>query len=196
MQDFSLYFELGWQHILNWKGYDHILFVMVLCGAYTLTDWKRVLFLVTAFTIGHSITLALSVLKVITVKTSLIEFLIPVTILITATSNILSGKSTKPKGVQLKYILALFFGLIHGMGFSNYLNSLLGKSTNIAAELFAFNIGLEFGQILIVTGILLISFTLINIFKVKKWNWTFFLSSAIFGISFIMAAERLPDLFR
>lgn len=196
MQDFSLYFELGWQHILNWKGYDHILFVMVLCGAYTLTDWKRVLLLVTAFTIGHSITLALSVLKVITVKTDLIEFLIPVTILVTAASNILGGKSSRPRGVQLKYILALFFGLIHGMGFSNYLNSLLGKSTNIVAELFAFNIGLEFGQIIIVTGILLISFILINIFKVKKWNWNFFLSSAIFGISFIMAAERWPDLFR
>ncbi|MET4140508.1 HupE/UreJ family protein [Pedobacter sp. UYP1] len=196
MQDFPLYFELGWQHILNWKGYDHILFVIVLCGAYTLTDWKRVLLLVTAFTIGHSITLALSVLKVITVKTNLIEFLIPVTILVTAASNILGGKSSRPKGVQLKYILALFFGLIHGMGFSNYLNSLLGKSTNIVAELFAFNIGLEFGQIIIVTGILLISFILINIFKVKKWNWNFFLSSAIFGISFIMAAERWPDLFR
>ncbi|RAJ24316.1 HupE/UreJ family protein [Pedobacter cryoconitis] len=196
MQDFSLYFELGWQHILNWRGYDHILFVIVLCGAYTLTDWKRVLLLVTAFTIGHSITLALSVLKVITVKTNLIEFLIPVTILVTAASNILGGKSSRPKGVQLKYILALFFGLIHGMGFSNYLNSLLGKSTNIVAELFAFNIGLEFGQILIVTGILLISFVLVNIFKVKKWNWNFFLSSAIFGISFIMAAERWPDLFR
>lgn len=196
MQDFSLYFELGWQHILNWKGYDHILFVIVLCGAYTLTDWKRVLLLVTAFTIGHSITLALSVLKVITVKTNLIEFLIPVTILVTAASNILGGKSSRPKGVQLKYVLALFFGLIHGMGFSNYLNSLLGKSTNIVAELFAFNIGLEFGQIIIVTGILLISFILINIFKVKKWNWNFFLSSAIFGISFIMAAERWPDLFR
>ncbi len=195
MHDFPLYFELGWQHILNWKGYDHILFVIVLCGAYTLADWKRVLFLVTAFTIGHSITLALSVLKIITVKTDLIEFLIPVTILITAASNILSGKSSRPKGVQLKYTLALFFGLIHGMGFSNYLNSLLGKSTNIVAELFAFNIGLEFGQIIIVTGILLVSFILINIFKIKKWDWTFFLSSAIFGISFIMAAERWPNLF-
>lgn len=194
MHDFPLYFELGWQHILDWKGYDHILFVMVLCGTYLLSDWRKVLVLVTAFTIGHSITLALSVLKLIHVKTDLIEFLIPVTILITAASNILAGKS-RPKGVQLKYILALFFGLIHGLGFSNYLNSLLGKSTNIVAELFAFNVGLEFGQIIIVLGILLISFILINIFKIKKWDWTFFLSSAIFGISFIMAAERWPNLF-
>ncbi|MBB5638581.1 hypothetical protein HDE68_004513 [Pedobacter cryoconitis] len=196
MQDFALYFELGWQHILNWKAYDHILFVIVLCAAYTLTDWKRMLLLVTTFTVGHSITLALSILKVITVKTDLIEFLIPVTILVTAASNIMSGKSSRPKGVQLKYILALFFGLIHGLlGFSNYLNSLRGKSTNIAAEIFAFNIGLEFGQILIVTGILLIFFILINIFKVKRWNWNFFLSSAVFGISFMMAAGRWPGLF-
>lgn len=194
MQDFSLYFELGWQHILDWKGYDHILFVMVLCGTYLLSDWRKVLILVTAFTIGHSITLALSVFKIIHVKTDLIEFLIPVTILVTAASNILAGKS-KPKGLYLKYAFALFFGLIHGLGFSNYLNSLLGKSTNIVAELFAFNVGLEFGQIIIVSGILIFSFLLLNVFKVKKWDWTFFLSSAIFGISFIMAAERWPGLF-
>ena len=194
MQDFPLYFELGWQHILDWKGYDHILFVMVLCGTYLLSDWRKVLILVTAFTIGHSITLALSVFKIIHVKTDLIEFLIPVTILVTAASNILAGKS-KPKGLYLKYAFALFFGLIHGLGFSNYLNSLLGKSTNIVVELFAFNVGLEFGQIIIVLGILIFSFLLLNVLKVKKWDWTFFLSSAIFGISFIMAAERWPGLF-
>lgn len=195
MQDFSLYFELGWQHILDWKGYDHILFVVVLCGTYSLIEWRKVLILVTAFTIGHSITLALSVLKIITVNTNMIEFLIPVTILVTALSNIISGKSKSKGGIQLKYILALFFGLIHGMGFSNYLNSLLGKSTNIVAELFAFNIGLELGQVIIVIGILVLSSLIINIFRVKKWDWNFFLSSAIFGISFIMAAERWPNLF-
>lgn len=194
MQDFPLYFELGWQHILDWKGYDHILFVMVLCGTYLLSDWRKVLILVTAFTVGHSITLALSVFKLIHVNTGLIEFLIPVTILVTAASNILAGKS-KPKGMHLKYILALFFGLIHGLGFSNYLNSLLGKSTNIVAELFAFNIGLEAGQIIIVISILLISFILINIVKIKRWDWNFFLSSAIFGISLVMAAERWPNFF-
>lgn len=194
MQDFPLYFELGWQHILDWKGYDHILFVMVLCGTYLLSDWRKVLILVTAFTVGHSVTLALSVFKLIHVNTDIIEFLIPVTILITASANILTGKS-KPRGMQLKYILALFFGLIHGLGFSNYLNSLLGKSTSIVAELFAFNIGLEVGQIVIVISILLIAFILINFFKIKRWDWNFFLSSAIFGISFIMAAERWPNLF-
>ena len=193
MQDFPLYFQLGWQHILDWQGYDHILFVIVLCGAYTLTDWKKVLILVTAFTIGHSITLALSVFKIIGVSTPIIEFLIPITILITATSNILR-KRQKPKGQKFKYTMALFFGLIHGLGFSNYLKSLLGKSNSITAELFAFNIGLEFGQILIVTGVLILSFILIWIVKIKRWDWNFFLSSAIFGISFVMAAERLSAL--
>lgn len=194
MQDFPLYFQLGWQHILDWQGYDHILFVLALCGIYTIADWKKVLVLVTAFTIGHSITLALSVFKLISINTSLIEFLIPVTILVTALSNIIS-KRQKPKGQKFKYAMALFFGLIHGLGFSNYLKSLLGKSSSITAELFAFNIGLEFGQVLIVTAIMAISFVLIWILKIKRWDYNFFLSSAIFGISFVMAAERLPALF-
>jgi hypothetical protein len=194
MQDFPLYFQLGWQHILDWKGYDHILFVMVLCGTYTLPEWRKVLILVTAFTIGHSITLALSVLSIIHINTALIEFLIPVTIVITAATNLLNNKSSG-KGMRLKYVLALFFGLIHGMGFSNYLNSLLGKSTSIIAELFAFNLGLEFGQVIIVLSILLISFVVISLIKVKKYNWNFFLSSAIFGIAFMMAAERISAVF-
>jgi hypothetical protein len=193
MQDFPLYFELGWQHILDWRGYDHILFVMVLCGSYSLTEWKKVLILVTAFTLGHSITLALSVLNLINVNSALIEFLIPVTIVITAVSNILNKKATKT-GVNFKYILALFFGLIHGMGFSNYLKALLGNTSSILAELFAFNVGLEFGQILIVAGILICSYLLTSGFKVKKWDWNFFLSAAIFGISFVMVIERISPL--
>ncbi|RZM23795.1 MAG: HupE/UreJ family protein [Pedobacter sp.] len=194
MQDFPLYFQLGWQHILDWKGYDHILFVMVLCGTYAISDWRKVLILVTAFTLGHSITLALSVLSIIRVNTPLVEFLIPVTILITAIANILMPVN-KQRGVSLKYLLALFFGLIHGMGFSNYLKSLLGKSTSIVAELFAFNLGLEFGQVVIVLSVLVLSFLSINIIKVKKRDWNLFLSSAIFGIAFIMAAERISAAF-
>ena len=194
MQDFWLYFQLGWQHILDWQGYDHILFVVVLCVTYAISDWRRVLILVTAFTVGHSITLALSVFKVITINTPLIEFLIPVTILITATANILN-KKPKNRGTNFKYFLALFFGLIHGMGFSNYLKSLLGKSTSIVVELLAFNLGLEVGQVIIVVGILLLSFLLIWIVKIKRWDWNFFISSAIFGISFIMAAERFSAAF-
>ena len=191
MQDFSIYFDLGLHHILDWNGYDHILFVMALCGIYTWKEWKKVLVLVTAFTIGHSITLALSVLNIVHFNTAIIEFLIPVTILITALTNIVT-KKVKQKSLNLKYLFALTFGFIHGMGFSNYLKSLLGKSTSIMAELFAFNIGLELGQVIIVAATLLLAFILVSIVKIKLWDWTFFLSSAIFGISFIMAAERLP----
>jgi len=193
MPDFSLYFQLGIQHICNWQGYDHILFVTVLCGIYQLHDWRKVLILVTAFTIGHSITLALSVFNIIHINTSLIEFLIPVTIVITAINNIIKKNSAK-KSIRLTYFLALFFGLIHGLGFFNYLKSLLGKSTNIVAQLFAFNLGLECGQVLIVISVLLLSFLLIKTFKIKPSVWGFFLSSAIFGIALIMCIERFNQI--
>jgi hypothetical protein len=191
MQDFSLYFELGWQHILDWQGYDHILFITALCGVFLLSDWKKVLILVTAFTIGHSITLALSVFNKILIPSSWIEFLIPVTIFITAFINIVTKKISKNR-FNPTYFLALLFGLIHGMGFSNYLKSLMGKSNNVVGELLAFNLGLEFGQIIIVLSVLLISFLMINILKVQRREWNLFLSSAIFGIAVIMAIERFP----
>ncbi len=189
MHDFPLYFELGWKHICDWQGYDHILFVTVLCGTYLLADWRKVLILVTAFTIGHSVTLALSALNIIRVNTSLIEFLIPVTIVITALINILKKKRS-PSTAKIIYGMALFFGLIHGLGFSNYLKSLLGKSTNITWQLLAFNLGLEFGQVLIVLAILILSFILLNILKLQRREWILFLSSAIFGIALIMCIER------
>ncbi len=193
MPDFSLYFQLGIQHICNWQGYDHILFVTVLCGVYQLQDWRKVLILVTAFTIGHSITLALSVFNIIHINTSLIEFLIPVTIVITAINNI-GKRSIAQKTINLTYFLALFFGLIHGLGFSNYLKSLLGKSTNIVAQLFAFNVGLECGQVLIVISVLLLSFLLIKTFKIKPSDWGFFLSSAIFGIALMLCIDRFQQI--
>ena len=191
MQDFPLYFELGWQHILDWQGYDHILFVAALCGVYLIRDWRNVLVLVTAFTLGHSLTLALSVFNKILVPSDWIEFLIPITIVITALLNIVKKQKTQQK-FSLPYALALMFGLIHGLGFSNYLKSLLGKSNNVVAELLAFNIGLEFGQIIIVICVLMMSFVLINIIKIQKREWNLFLSSAIFGIALMMAIERCP----
>lgn len=189
MHDFPLYFELGWKHICDWQGYDHILFVAVLCGTYLLADWRKVLILVTAFTIGHSLTLALSALNVLHINTSLIEFLIPVTIVITSAINI-TKKKRSPGAMKVTYALALFFGLVHGLGFSNYLKSLLGRSHNIMLQLFAFNIGLEFGQIIIVVAVLILSFILLNIIKIQRREWTLFLSSAIFGIALIMCIER------
>jgi hypothetical protein len=193
MDDFVMYFEMGWQHIVAWDGFDHILFIVALCAVYMLEDWKKVLVLVTAFTIGHSVTLALSVTDLVHVQTKWIEFLIPVTIFITAFSNV-ARKRALPDKIELNYFFALFFGLIHGLGFSSYLKSLLGTQTNIVAPLLAFNLGLEFGQILVVMGILLLTGIIVNVTGVKRREWTIFLSAAIFGIAVMLTVERLKDL--
>ncbi len=188
---FSLYFELGWQHILDLGGYDHILFVTVLCGIYTLADWKKVLVLVTAFTLGHSVALALSVLNIFRVNADLIEFLIPLSIVVTALGNIVKGRQEHR---FFKYAVAAFFGLIHGMGFSNYLRSLLGAESGLALPLFGFNVGLEFGQVIIVLAVLLLAQLVIKFAKVSQRDWNMFLSSAIFGIAFIMCMERIGNI--
>lgn len=190
MSDFSIYFQLGWQHILDLNGYDHILFVLVLCCSYTLKDWRRILWLITAFTVGHSITLALAVFKIVRIDTSWIEFLIPITILITALYNL--PKKRKQRNPYILYVMTLCFGLIHGLGFSNYLQSLLGQEANILLPLLSFNIGLEFGQLIIVFFVILLSELMLKIFAVSNRDWSFFLSSAVIGITFIMAIERIP----
>jgi hypothetical protein len=192
MGEFSLYFALGREHILDYiNGYDHILFVLALCAVYLSRDWKRILILVTAFTIGHSITLALATLQLITIKTELIEFLIPLTIFVTACSNLFRSEASIDKqNIQLNYFFALFFGLIHGMGFSNYLRALLGKSHDILSPLLAFNLGLELGQIIVVTIFLAISYILVDWLKVSRRDWKMVLSSAIAGIALILMKDR------
>lgn len=193
MSGFSLYFGLGSDHILDYaNGYDHILFVVALCSIYLLRDWKKILILVTAFTVGHSITLALATLDIISIDGALIEFLIPLTIFITAISNLLSKEAGIATGrVQINYVLALFFGLVHGLGFSNYLRSLLGKEGNIISPLLAFNLGLELGQIIVVTLFLVAGFILIDLLKVSRRDFKLVLSSAIAGIALILLKDRV-----
>ncbi len=191
MGDFWFYLREGIYHISDWKGYDHILFVMALCLPYLLKEWKQVLILITAFTIGHSITLALSVFNKILIPGVWVEFLIPVTILITALQNIFR-KHSNPQHTKLRYGFALIFGLIHGLGFSNYLKSMLGKTENIITELLAFNLGLELGQILIVLAILLLTFIFVQMLNIQRREWTVFLSGSVFGLSLIMAVQRHP----
>lgn len=195
MNDFSLWFVTGLEHIADWKGYDHILFLLALCGVYEWRQWKNLLWLVTAFTVGHSLTLALSVLDLIAPDTAWIEFLIPLTILFTCVYNLRNLDNTRTPKFGANYFLALFFGLIHGMGFSFLLKSLLGAEENILVPLLAFNLGLEAGQILIVAGVLLISVFLTAVFGFSTRNRNFFVSSAVFGIAFIMALERVAALF-
>jgi hypothetical protein len=193
MNDFGIYFSLGKDHILDYSnGYDHILFVIALCALYQMRDWKQVLILVTAFTLGHSLTLALSTLDILLVRADLIEFLIPVTILITAVSNIFRKEDNlSGRDLQINYFYAGFFGLIHGLGFSTYLKAILGKNQSIVSQLFAFNIGLEFGQIIIVGIFLAASFILIDLFGVSRRDWKLVISSAVAGIALILIKDKI-----
>ncbi len=192
MNDFGLYFQIGFHHIADIRGIDHILFIAALCIRYQFSDWRKLLVLVTAFTIGHSITLALSVFDILDYPMRWIEFLIPVTIVLTAISNVFVKKFVFKAKFPLIYFLALLFGLIHGLGFSNYLKSLLGKGESVIGQLLAFNLGLEAGQILIVLIILLITLIFVNLFKVNRREYLLFISAITFALALQMAFERLP----
>jgi hypothetical protein len=193
MSEFVVYFGLGKDHILDYaNGYDHILFVVALCAVYIISDWKKVLVLVTAFTIGHSITLALATFQIISIRTEWIEFLIPLTIFFTGVSNIfIKSDAISNQKIQINYFLALFFGLIHGMGFSNYLRALLGKSSGIITQLFAFNIGLEVGQIIVVAIFLSFGFLLVDLMGVNRKYWKMVVSSGVAGIALILMKARI-----
>ncbi|UCS94298.1 HupE/UreJ family protein [Echinicola marina] len=191
MNQFQAYFKLGMDHILDLKGFDHILFIIALCAIYLLRDWKKILILVTAFTIGHSITLALATLNIFTVKANLIEFLIPVTIAVTAFFNILRPRPSSGSGIQANYFFALFFGLIHGLGFSNYLKSLLGRESSIWEPLLAFNLGLEVGQLIIVGIFILISSIAIGILSANRKEWALVISSVVFGMAIMMVLDAI-----
>lgn len=182
---FATYFQLGFEHILDIKAYDHILFVVALCAVYRATQWKHILILVTAFTIGHSVTLALSALNIVRIPEDIIEFLIPLTIICTAVFNILKKEDTHQK-IMLNYGLAGFFGLIHGLGFSNFFKALMGKEENIIQFLFPFNIGVEVGQIIIVVITMLLTFLIVDIIKMKQREWTLVLSGAAAGVALML----------
>ena len=191
MSDFKFYFGLGWEHIMSWDALDHLLFIAALAAIYLLKDWKQVLILVTAFTIGHSLTLALSVMDVFRFPAEWVEFLIPCTIVITAISNLFQKKFT-PKSIRINYFLALFFGLIHGMGFANTIRFMLAQDQSFGWGLFGFNVGLEAGQIAVVTTLLLVTQALITRFKFDRREWVIFLSGAILSLSLQIALTRLP----
>jgi hypothetical protein len=156
-----------------------------------IRDWRRLLVLVTAFTIGHSITLALATLEIISVNQLLIEFLITLTIFITAVSNIFRSTEISDRTTYINYGYALFFGLIHGMGFSNYLRSILGKDRSIVTQLFAFNLGLEVGQIIIVGVFLFIGFILVDLFTVNRRDWKLVISSIITGMALLLMKDKI-----
>jgi len=188
---FQTYLKLGFEHIADLGAYDHILFIVALCAIYKLSQWKQVAILVTAFTIGHSVTLALAVLDIIRFKPEVIEFLIPITIILTAVYNIIIALRQKEmqSKIQLNYLFALGFGLIHGMGFSNFLRSILmpDEEGQLVQQLFAFNVGIELGQLLIVAFILIVSYLALSILKIQQKYWAIGVSL----VALIMAVNLL-----
>lgn len=191
MTDFGFYFGLGWEHIISSDALDHQLFIAAIAAIYMLKDWKQVLILVTAFTIGHSLTLALSVMDVIRFNSAWVEFLIPCTIVITAIANLFQ-KNFTPRSIRINYFLALFFGLIHGMGFANTIRVMLPKGEGIGWSLLGFNLGLEAGQVVVVLLLLLLAYLVVHVFKANRREWVIFLSAAIFSLALQLAIEKIP----
>jgi cytochrome c biogenesis protein CcdA len=185
------YFKLGWQHIISKEALDHQLFILALAAIYTIKEWREVLILVTAFTICHSLTLALSTLKIVTIDTGLVEFLIPCTIVLTAITNIFY-KNYNPKTIRLNYILALFFGLVHGLGFANTIRFMLAEGQSIGWPLLQFNLGLEAGQIAVVLIILLIAYVFVYIIRLNRRWWIWFISAGVIIIALKMVIDRWP----
>ncbi len=173
MTAFAAFFELGFQHITGPDGLDHIVFLVVLCAACQLWQWKKLLVLVSAFTVGHSISMALALTGVIVLKTKWIEWLIPVTILLTAIGNLKwEQKEQSKKRIWQIFGVVLFFGCIHGMGFSNYLKSLLMNNEGLTTSLLAFNIGLEAGQFIVIGVLLLLAFLATGLGKIPPRVWS------------------------
>jgi len=192
MKDFLFYLQLGWEHIISKDALDHQLFILALIAIFSFRDWKKVLILVTAFTIGHSLTLVLSALDVFRFPCDWVEFLIPCTIVFTALDNIIFSKNEK-KLIQLNYYLALLFGLIHGMGFANSVRMMLASEQDITLPLFGFNVGLELGQIVVVAIALFIHYIFSEVVKLSNKIWIYIISVPIFIFALKMALERIPQ---
>lgn len=194
MNDFTLYFPLGIEHILSFSALDHILFILALCIRYQWQNWRQLIILITAFTIGHSLTLALSTLNIISLPSNWTEFLIAFTILITALNNLSAKSLHLNTKYPLIYFYALFFGLIHGLGFSSLLKNMLGKNENIIGELLSFNLGIEAAQLIVVTVILTLSYIFVSLLKLNRREYIVFVSGAIAALAVEMMITRFPVL--
>ena len=191
MEDFVLYFKMGLNHVLDFSAYDHILFLIVLAVVFNNFQWRKVIWLVTLFTIGHSITLALSAYEILKIKVDIIEFLIPLTIFITGIINIINSKKESKKKGNINLLLALLFGLIHGLGFSNYFRMMVGKEEDKLFPLVEFALGIELAQVIIVIGILILGMLLKNFLRVDRRDWVLVCSSIVIGFSIQMMIDRV-----
>lgn len=195
MNDWHIWFTTGIGHILDLNGYDHILFVILLVFTYPVTEWRKLLLLITAFTIGHSLTLALSVLDILKMPQEITELLIILTITVTAFYQLLTSKNTA-KGVMGLYLIICCFGLIHGTGFSYLLKSMLSKDESILMPLLMFNLGLETGQIVIVILVVLVMLLIGKYAKAIERPFKTVLISIILVVSLILCYPRIINILQ
>lgn len=191
MSAFWIYFEIGVRHVLDLFAYDHVLFLIALTVPYSFKDWKRLLLLVSLFTVGHTMALLLSVFGVMIIKGNLVEFVIPITILIVAFFNLFTArKSSKNESISVVILITLFFGIIHGLGFASYFKSLLGGSSQSKLlPLSEFALGIEAAQIIVVFVVLILSYIVQTFFRFSKRDWTLVMSSFIIGVVLPMIIE-------
>jgi hydrogenase/urease accessory protein HupE len=191
MDDFMLYFKMGLNHVLDFSAIDHILFLIVLAVVFSFKQRKKVLWLVTLFTLGHSLSLALAAFGIVEISVDLIEFLIPLTIFITGVINLFTAKKTSKGKENINLIFALFFGLIHGLGFSNYFKMMIGQEEDKVLPLVEFALGIEAAQVIIVLAILSLGFFFQNVFNVNRRDWILVFSSIVIGFSIQMMIDRI-----
>lgn len=191
LSDFKYYFNLGWHHILSWDALDHLYFIAALSVVYQFKHWRQVLVLVTAFTVGHAITLFLGGMDIVRLDDQLVEFAIPCTILISSLVN-LRKQSQAQSTSKLQYMLALFFGLVHGLGYANTIRFLIAKDQSAVWSLFAFNVGLEFGQIFVVLLVLILGVLAVFSKMFNNREWVIAFSSLILGLALKLTIERYP----
>lgn len=184
MSEFWIFFEKGLRHILDLSAYDHILFLIALSIPYAFKDWKKLLLLVSFFTIGHTLALLLSVFGIVIIKVNLVEFLIPITILIVAFINLFTaGKSSKQESISLIGFVTLFFGIVHGLSFATYFKTLVGGSTQSKlVPLLEFSLGIEAAQIVVLFILLILSYIVQTFFRFSKRDWTLVMSAFVIGV--------------
>lgn len=195
MSEFLTFIDLGFHHIADPKAFDHLLFIITLCAVYRWDEWRKILILITAFTIGHSLTLVLSGFNILKVPAELVELLIPVTILLTSIYNISTRRntdeSTFSRSVSLNYAMALFFGLIHGMGFANFFRALMGEGGSIITPLFSFNVGIELGQIMIVSVFFALYYAINRLMNFQHRDWNLYISGIGGGGAAVLILQGL-----
>lgn len=196
-ENFWFNVQYGINHVLDIKAYDHVLFLIVLTVPYMFKDWKRVLLLVSIFTLGHTLSLVLAVYGIISVKAQMIEFLIPITILIVALFNVFtSGKGAQKEKVGVLFLSTVFFGLIHGLGFAREFKMLLGGSDSKLVLLLEFALGIELSQIIIVFIVLFLGYLTQTLFRFNKRDWIIVISAIVVGlvIPMILNSEFLAKI--